>query len=303
MNVAVPWCQHSPMFGQWASSHTVFSSQLAHDALEPQVVRRPGRTDLQPRGLRLAWADELDRGAYGHLYKSIEGGGIRRSRPARQPTMSPLTARVADPWVSFYLITHCDYLVRPLHVSPSHAWRNAPAVRSVVTGNPSCPPSHKRLSEVDLVLCPTVTSITSATRDGPARPRSSRGCGVRAVRLAGPQGNPARSRDEQGRLAEIEGLRIAMTDARHSSRFENGQMVYGASRPATSSPSKTAPRCTCGRHLSLRRHASHRRDLRPGLPSYRSGAGSRWIRSRRRGRAALLGVRQVVPMHWGRSRC
>jgi hypothetical protein len=25
MNVAVPWCQHSPMFGQWASSHTVFS--------------------------------------------------------------------------------------------------------------------------------------------------------------------------------------------------------------------------------------------------------------------------------------
>jgi hypothetical protein len=25
MNVAVPWCQHSPMFGQFASSHTVCS--------------------------------------------------------------------------------------------------------------------------------------------------------------------------------------------------------------------------------------------------------------------------------------
>jgi hypothetical protein len=25
MKVAVPWCQHSPMFGQCASSHTVFS--------------------------------------------------------------------------------------------------------------------------------------------------------------------------------------------------------------------------------------------------------------------------------------
>ena len=25
MNVAVPWCQHSPMFGQWASSQTVLS--------------------------------------------------------------------------------------------------------------------------------------------------------------------------------------------------------------------------------------------------------------------------------------
>ena len=28
--LTVPWCQHSPMFGQWASSHTVlsFSSRM-----------------------------------------------------------------------------------------------------------------------------------------------------------------------------------------------------------------------------------------------------------------------------------
>jgi hypothetical protein len=36
MNVAVPWCQHSPMLGQCASSQTVCSFELAHHALSAE---------------------------------------------------------------------------------------------------------------------------------------------------------------------------------------------------------------------------------------------------------------------------
>ena len=41
--------------------------QVLHDPLEPEVVVRPGRADLQPVGLGLARADELEGGFDGHL--------------------------------------------------------------------------------------------------------------------------------------------------------------------------------------------------------------------------------------------
>src|SRR6185436_15395454 len=45
--------------------------QVVHDALETDVVLRPGRTDLEPGGLRLARAHELQRGFDGHAPVSV----------------------------------------------------------------------------------------------------------------------------------------------------------------------------------------------------------------------------------------
>ena len=146
MNVAVPWCQHSPMFGQRASSQTVFSLQVLHDALEPEVVLRPGRAHLQPLRLGLAGPDELQGGFDGHGMDSlideltnprIEGFIGRSGLTGQAGRRSPVAAsdvRPADtiresvdhamPRLSITWFGHSTFL-RP------HARRQAGAVRSV----------------------------------------------------------------------------------------------------------------------------------------------------------------------------
>src|SRR3712207_825573 len=52
MNVAVPDCQHSPMFGQAASSQTVFSEAPSIFAFSSRYLGEPGARTLNHGGLR-----------------------------------------------------------------------------------------------------------------------------------------------------------------------------------------------------------------------------------------------------------
>ncbi len=51
MKVAVLWCQHSPMLGQWALSQTVCRPKRAGQLLEVVVVLADGSAGLEPLGL------------------------------------------------------------------------------------------------------------------------------------------------------------------------------------------------------------------------------------------------------------
>ena len=50
MNVAVPWCQHSPMFGQRASSQTVFRPSPRISALSSRYFGEPGARTFSQDG-------------------------------------------------------------------------------------------------------------------------------------------------------------------------------------------------------------------------------------------------------------
>ena len=93
-----------------------------------------------------------------------------------------------------------------------------------------------------------------------------------------------------------------MTDARHSSGFiDDGQMVY------MGEPAGFVIRLEDRRTIYFAGDTGLFGDMRligemlhsRRSRSCRSAIASRWIRSTRRARAQLLGVRQVVPMHWG----
>ena len=90
MNVAVPWFQHSPMFGQCASSQTVCRFELAHQALQPQVARRSGRAHLQPLGFgrpRLGHGRGDDaRHGFNYIGEAPDGEGPREPIPAHHLT-------------------------------------------------------------------------------------------------------------------------------------------------------------------------------------------------------------------------
>ena len=106
----------------------------------------------------------------------------------------------------------------------------------------------------------------------------------------------------KGGSQDIAGLRVTMTDARHSSGFvDNGQMVY------MGEPAGYVVRLEDGRvDLLRRRHVrcsatcgSSVRCTRRRSRSCRSAIASRWIPAAAARACEFLGVRQVVPMHWG----
>jgi L-ascorbate metabolism protein UlaG (beta-lactamase superfamily) len=105
----------------------------------------------------------------------------------------------------------------------------------------------------------------------------------------------------KGGSQEIAGLRVTMTDARHSSGyFDNGQMVYMGEPAASSSVSRTAlsiyyagDTCLFG---DMRLIGELYTPAIAFLP-----IGDRFTMDPVQAAKAceLLGVKQVVPMHWG----
>ena len=105
----------------------------------------------------------------------------------------------------------------------------------------------------------------------------------------------------KGGSQQVAGLTMTMTDARHSSGFmDNGQMIY------MGEPAGFVIRLEDGRTIYFAGDTSLFGDMRLIGDRYRrrsrscrSAIASRWIRRPRRERLQILGVRQVVPMHWG----
>ena len=82
MIVAVRWSQHSPMFGQWASSQTVLR-QAAHQALEVVVVLAGRQPGLDPVGVATRRSGRRPTG--------------RAPRPSRSSVGSPARGRAPRP--------------------------------------------------------------------------------------------------------------------------------------------------------------------------------------------------------------
>ena len=105
-----------------------------------------------------------------------------------------------------------------------------------------------------------------------------------------------------GGTQEVAGVTITMTQAVHSgSIVDDGRIVYlgGAAGFVLRAP-RHADDLLRRRHRALRRHEDHRRDLQAARSrSCRSAITTRWDRTRPRSPREWLGVRQVVPMHWG----
>jgi len=110
MNVAVPCCQHSKMFGQPASSHTVTRSLRPHRALQAAVLRAHERLDPDPFRLALVEGQAFDRrhprrGHAGAIDLGAPHRGRRRTtasttsaiETATPSAASDVTAYSADP--------------------------------------------------------------------------------------------------------------------------------------------------------------------------------------------------------------
>lgn len=171
-----------------------------------------------------------------------------------------------------------------------------------LSGNPSCPDAHRRPPVADIILVSHghedhIGDLLACARDGRATvvaaPELCDWLGRKGIRRVSPM--------NIGGSQEIGGLGITMTDARHSSGYvEEGQAVY------------------------LGAAAGYVLRLEDGLSIYYAGdtglfgdmrligelyqpeiaflpIGDRFTMGpREAARAAqLLGVRQVVPMHWG----
>ena len=115
MNVAVPWCQHSPMLGQCASSQTVCSLSSRIRPLGAGSLASPGARTFSHSGLgsrasaasftrrpRMNWSGS-DAGHRPSQYNSASwhrrspspGSATRRSSSACHPASASLT----DPWL------------------------------------------------------------------------------------------------------------------------------------------------------------------------------------------------------------
>ena len=171
-----------------------------------------------------------------------------------------------------------------------------------LTGNPACPEAMKKPSKVDLILVSHghfdhIDDLVSIARESGAPV-----VGIFEVcEWLGRKGVTNVSAMNKGGAQEIAGLRVVMTDARHSSGFfDNGQMVYmgeAAGYVVTLEDGMTiyyaGDTCLFG-------------DMRLIGEIYRPDIaflpiGDRFTMDPAAAAMAceFLGVRQVVPMHWG----
>ena len=171
-----------------------------------------------------------------------------------------------------------------------------------LTGNPSCPDAHKRPPPVDLILVSHghedhIGDLLACARDG-------RATVVAAYELCDWLGRKGVQRVlpmNKGGSLEASGLRITMTDARHSSGlFEAGQMVYMGEAAGY------VVRLEDGRSLYYAGDTCVFGDMRLIGEMYRPEIAFLPIGDRftmdpvaAAKAAEMLGVRQVVPMHWG----
>jgi L-ascorbate metabolism protein UlaG (beta-lactamase superfamily) len=171
-----------------------------------------------------------------------------------------------------------------------------------LTGNPSCPDAHKRPPQVDVILVSHghfdhIDDLLSVARE----------TGATVVGIfelcdwLGRKGIQQVSPMNKGGSQEVAGLRITMTDARHSSGYvDNGQMIY------MGEPAGYVIRLEDGRSLYYAGDTCLFGDMRLIGEMYRPEIaflpiGDRFTMDPAAAARAceLLGVRQVVPMHWG----
>ena len=171
-----------------------------------------------------------------------------------------------------------------------------------LTNNPSCPEELKRTPAVDVILASHghfdhIEDLVRVARD----------TGAPVVGIfelcdwLGRKGLQNLAPMNKGGSQEIAGLRVTMTDARHSSGFvENGQMVY------MGEPAGYVIRLEDGRVIYYSGDTCLFGDMRLIGELYRPEIaflpiGDRFTMDPVQAAKAceLLGVRQVVPMHWG----
>jgi L-ascorbate metabolism protein UlaG (beta-lactamase superfamily) len=171
-----------------------------------------------------------------------------------------------------------------------------------LAGNPSCPEAMKRPPAVDLILASHghfdhIDDLLLCARD-------SRAPVVAIVELCdwlGRKGIQNLAPMNKGGSQTIAGLRVTMTDARHSSGYvENGQMVY------MGEPAGFVLTLEDGLTIYYSGDNCLFGDMRLIGEMYKPDVAFLPIGDRfTMGPAAaakaceLLGVRQVVPMHWG----
>jgi L-ascorbate metabolism protein UlaG (beta-lactamase superfamily) len=171
-----------------------------------------------------------------------------------------------------------------------------------LTGNPSCPHSMKKPPAVDLILVSHghfdhIDDLVSVARESGAPV-----VGIFEIgEWLGRKGIANTSPMNKGGSQEIAGLRITMTDARHSSGYvDNGEMVY------MGEPAGYVVRLEDGGVIYFAGDTCLFGDMKLIGEMYTPEIAFLPIGDRftmdplAAGRAAaLLGVRQVVPMHWG----
>jgi L-ascorbate metabolism protein UlaG (beta-lactamase superfamily) len=169
-------------------------------------------------------------------------------------------------------------------------------------GNPACPDSMKKPPKTDLVLVSHghrdhMDDLVSVARESGAPV-------VAAFELCdwlGRKGVANTSPMNKGGSQQIAGLRITMTDARHSSGYvDNGQMIY------MGEPAGFLVRLEDGMTIYFAGDTSLFGDMRLIGEMYTPDIAFLPIGDRftmdpvAAARACeFLGVRQVVPMHWG----
>jgi L-ascorbate metabolism protein UlaG (beta-lactamase superfamily) len=168
--------------------------------------------------------------------------------------------------------------------------------------NPACPVAMKKPPKADLVLVSHGHSdhmgdLLAVARDGGAPVVAM----FELCDWLGRKGISSLAPMNKGGSQEIAGLRITMTDARHSSGFvDNGQMVY------MGEPAGYVVRLEDGRAIYFAGDTCLFGDMRLIGEMYSPDIaflpiGDRFTMDPAAAARAceFLGVRQVVPMHWG----
>lgn len=171
-----------------------------------------------------------------------------------------------------------------------------------LTGNPSCPDAMKKPPAVDLILVSHghfdhMDDLIAVARDSGAPV-------VGIFELCdwlGRKGVANTSPMNKGGSQTIGGLRVTMTDARHSSGyFDNGQMVY------MGEPAGYVVRLEDGMTIYYSGDTCLFGDMRligemhkPDIAFLPIGDRFTMDPAAAARACEMLGVRQVVPMHWG----
>jgi L-ascorbate metabolism protein UlaG (beta-lactamase superfamily) len=171
-----------------------------------------------------------------------------------------------------------------------------------LTGNPSCPDSMKKPPKVDLILVSHghfdhMEDLVSVARESGAPVVSS----FELCDWLGRKGISTVSPMNKGGSQGIAGLRVTMTDARHSSGYvDNGQMVY------MGEPAGYVVRLEDGMVIYYSGDTSLFGDMRLIGEMYKPEIavlpiGDRFTMDPAAAAKAceFLGVKQVVPIHWG----
>jgi L-ascorbate metabolism protein UlaG (beta-lactamase superfamily) len=171
-----------------------------------------------------------------------------------------------------------------------------------LAGNPSCPDALKKPPKVDLILASHGHFDHVDDLVGVARDSNATVVGIfELCDWLGRKGIQNVSPMNKGGSQDVAGLRITMTDARHSSGYvDNGQMVY------MGEPAGYVVRLEDGRSIYFAGDTCLFGDMRLIGEMYQPEIaflpiGDRFTMDPTAAAKAceFLGVRQVVPMHWG----